>query len=166
MRAQAALIGDTCAVKSTKLVVNSVYGKFLENQIGRCIYKVITDRQKQMNIFRDPLLKTFSAISPITVIAQLKKAEIEITRPTPIGLSILDNSKMIMTSFFYGVLEPTFGVGNAKVFYSDTDSLVVELPGFTHTSVLEKISSKLDTSNFDPSHHLYTKENSKKIFFF
>ena len=59
----------------------------------------------------------------------------------------------------------TYG-SRASLLYTDTDSFIIKLKTKDINSDLIKIKSHLDTSNFPPSHRLYSKDNASKIGFF
>ncbi len=155
-RANAATNGDTASVKLIKLLVNSVYGKFLEQRRGKSEFKIVNNINTQMNIFRNPLLKSFCAISPHIMIVEMKSPKVNINRPLAVGCSILDNAKCIMNSFYYGTVEARFGIGNCPVNYIDTDSLILQLPGKTRDEAIGRIVDKLDTSNYPVNHKFYS----------
>ena len=70
-------------------------------------------------------------------------------KPTHLGMSILDISKILMYEFWYDYTKPRYG-DRAKLCYMDTDSFVIHI--FTE-DFFEDIANDaerwFDTSNYD-----------------
>jgi hypothetical protein len=78
------------------------------------------------------------------------------------GFCILELSKVIMYKFHYKVILERFP-RSARLLFTDTDSLCysIQCPDFYSVMKLEK--DWYDTSNYNPSHPLYSKDNAKVI---
>lgn len=80
-----------------------------------------------------------------------------------VGLAILDISKICVYDFHYNYILPKFSVDNAKLLYTDNDSLTYE---FKHEEIYEMIKRdyhKFDTDDFpQPNAYGIEKNNKKK----
>ena len=79
-----------------------------------------------LNISRSPLLKGFHILSKDMAIAEMVKEKVTLDRPNFLGTTILEISKVIVYNFYYNVIKQKFGP-RARVLYSDTDILIMEL---------------------------------------
>ena len=96
-----------------KLMNNSVFGKTMENLRKRqrvSIVQPITDPKKYKKLTSDPSFKSRKIFSENLVAIHRRKTEVNLNRPTYIGMCVLDLSKLCMYQFYYD----TF-----KVRYSD-----------------------------------------------
>ena len=137
-----------------KLMNNSVFGKTIENlrkiisvklvsnakDYVKCISKLSVVSQK---IFR----KNFVAIHEIEPVLTLNK-------PIYIGFSIIDLSKLLMYEFHFKYIKSKF---NAKLLFTDTDSLVFEIKTedvyedfYLDKNLLDFSDYPLDSKFFDP----------------
>ncbi|CAH1109717.1 unnamed protein product [Psylliodes chrysocephalus] len=64
-----------------------------------------------------------------------------------IGFSVLDISKTIIYEFLYGYIEPKYG-NAAKLCYTDTDSLILEVFTSNFYDDMKQNITHFDTSNF------------------
>ena len=54
----------------------------------------------------------------------MKKTQIFMSKPVYLGISILETSKILLYKFWYDYVKPKYG-GKAKLYYINTDSLIV-----------------------------------------
>ena len=107
-----------------KLIMNSLYGKFLENARNYSVNKLVTNAEDFKRLAASPMYKDrFTVFGPDVAMMEFYKSECEFKQMIMIGQAILDISKVIMSQFFYGVLKPLFG-DKVQVAFTDTDSLL------------------------------------------
>ena len=107
-----------------KLIMNSLYGKFLENARNYSVNKLVTDTETFRRLAANPLYKEkFQVFGPDVTMLEFGKGEQVFRQCILVGQAILDISKAIMSSFYYGVLKPIFKE-KVEVALTDTDSLL------------------------------------------
>ena len=69
---------------------------------------------------------------------EMKKARVKMIKPTYLGISILDISKMILYEFWHDYIKPKYGEGK-RLFYTDTDSFVIHIKteDFLHLTTMK-----------------------------
>ena len=165
-RRNCSLQKDNLGVKLYKLMMNANYGKFLQDQIGLSDYKIISKSEDQLNMFRSDRLVTFSALNNNCLIVKLRKQKIVLDKPISLGIQILDHAKIILLSFYYGVLENTFGRVNLSPHYTDTDSIIVSIFGDSRDAIIKQILPVLDTSNYPRNHPFFTEKFARLPMYF
>ena len=99
------------------------------------------------------------------VAAHMKKTSLYFNDPDYLGMSILDLSKSLMYDFHYNYIKTKYG-DNAKLFFTDTDSLAYEIKTKDfHKDINPDIEKRFDTSDY-PSNHpsgIKTGLNSKVL---
>ena len=79
----------------------------------------------------------------------MKKIRVKMTKPSYLGMSILDISKILMHEFWYDYINPKYG-DRAKLCYTDTDSFIIYIKT---EDFFEDISNDVerwfDTSNYN-----------------
>ena len=97
---------------------------------------------------------------------KMKKMMIRWTKPTYIGFTILELSKLHMYKFHYEHMVPLYTRHNrchAKLLFTDTDSLCYEVTTPDIYADMRKTSSHYDTSNYDSDHLNYSDHNAKVV---
>lgn len=164
-RRRASQAGDTLLVNLYKLMVNSVYGKFIENIEGHFRTKLVQYREDVLNDLGSPMLKSFSIIDENNILCSFYKEKQLVDRPTAMGVAILETSKAIMYSYYYEILKVYFGQ-NIKTCYIDTDSFILRVFTKNLDEDLFNIRKTLDTSNYPEDSKLHTREREKQLFYF
>ena len=117
-------------------------GKSCENLKNRIELKLTTSNEKAIKWFSKLHFKNSKCIDGLHLI-QMFKQELIYDRPSYIGCSILDLSKVHMMKFVYEVIHSNFE-GRYTILYSDTDSLVIDIK---HPDIYEWI--KENKQHFD-----------------
>lgn len=113
-----------------KLMVNSIFGKTMEDVRKRCQIKFfLADKWRNaMRALGTPYAKQFRILVPDQLmVMEQRKHQVVLNRPIILGQAILDISKFVMYNFHYNIMKPYWGAEQCKLLYTDTDSLVYHL---------------------------------------
>lgn len=146
-----------------KLMANAVYGKTIEQALNRLDVKFARSSAQMRVLAARPNFSNFVTISKNLVAVFFKKKNVVIKQPYAVGFTILERSKHFMYESFYDHFKPAFGP-DMKVLFSDTDSLFISVPFSKNPH--KKIRHILDTSNFPPSHKLYSPDRKAQLGYF
>jgi len=103
-----------------KLMNNSVFGKTMENLRNHVDMKIVRSNEtdKIRKLIASPLYSRHVSFSNDMVGIDMRKSKL----PVYTGMTILDNSKILMYDFFYNELKKQYG-SKCELLYTDTDSL-------------------------------------------
>ena len=105
-----------------KLMINSVYGKTMENLNVKLInVRLINNAKDCVKCVSKPTFVSQKIFSKNLVAVHKIKSVLVLNKPIYVGLSILELSKLLMYDFHYGYFKNKF---NARLLFTDTDSLV------------------------------------------
>ena len=79
----------------------------------------------------------------------MKKTKVTMNKPLPLGMAILDISKILMYKFCYDYIKRKYG-DRAKLCYTDTDSFIIHI--FTENvfeDIVGDVERWFDTSSYD-----------------
>jgi hypothetical protein len=109
-----------------KLMNNSIFGKSMENILGRPNFKLMgkNDIKKIIKYLQSPDFLTEFIINENMVLLEMQKKTIVFDKPTYTGFTILELSKCWLYELIYDVIKPNFA--NATLSYIDTDSCIFE----------------------------------------
>ena len=164
-----------------KLLNNSVYGRFNMNVLKQKNLEFVkAQTYDNRDKYRKILLKRFSNsrfvnFEPLTtqendpfsmVVIEKKKSEYKLNQLYAVNKAILDNSKYIMYDFYYNVLKKKYP--NVELCYTDTDSLLVEIPVSTDAFTSDLLEDSnfagwFDFSNYPKQHALYNTNNENQF---
>ena len=136
-----------------KLMINSIFGKTMENVDNRVNIKLVSHWERIINSFgaehyiAKPNFKSATVFSENLVAIELSKTCVVYDRPVYVGFSILDIAKTVMYDFFYGFLKPIYG-DNIRLLYTDTDSLIIFVKTENFYEDVVSYIDKFDTSNY------------------
>lgn len=107
-----------------KLMINSVYGKTMENETKRKNIELSVDENQVKKFASSIKFNDYSYCDGLYTVSMNKNIEYKITKPVYIGASVLELSKLTIYDFYYNdVLKYD---ENCIPLYSDTDSLVLK----------------------------------------
>ena len=116
-----------------KILMNSLFGKMLENKKGHTNRKLYTDLHKFLKAAGGPTNKQAAvqdferyedgSVRFLGIVKHNKKGGIVLDTPRMIGWAILEYSKLAMLRLHYTAMRPHFGKENLKLLMTDTDSL-------------------------------------------
>ena len=113
-----------------KLLNNSLFGKTMESLRKRVDVKLTTNQIQAERLTANPAMETCRIINENVSMVKSRVTNIRWNKPTYIGFCVLELSKLLMYKFHYEHIAPRYG-NNAKLLFTDTDSLCYELT--THT---------------------------------
>ena len=151
-----------------KLLVNSAFGKFLENVRNRLglelikkdnIQKII-DQQSKLTF--NGIQKSYENYYSYTY----RKNEIIMDKAIYVGFAILELSKLHMYETYYDTFQPYFGQENLQLHYIDTDGMFLSKKTKDIIKDLKNLEDIFDFSNLDKNHVLYSEKNKKRLGFF
>ena len=83
----------------------------------------------------------------------MKKTEVFCNKPVYVGQAILDLSKTLMFDFHYNYIQKKYSHNQAKLLFTDTDSLMYEINTDDFNKDISKdMKSKFDASDYPPNH--------------
>ncbi|GET51959.1 hypothetical protein RIR_jg3733.t4 [Rhizophagus irregularis DAOM 181602=DAOM 197198] len=137
-----------------KLMNNSVFGKTMENLRKRVRVSVVqpqTHPKKYKKLTSDPAFKGRKIFSENLVAIHRLKVEVMLNRPTYVGMSVLDLSKLCMYQFYYDTLKVRYGE-KIQLCYTDTDSLLVQIQTEDINADLIDMADQFDFSDYPKDH--------------
>jgi hypothetical protein len=148
-----------------KYMVNSVYGKCLENVRKYKNIKIVTSAEELDKLVSLPTFEGRIIYDENLAAVLLKKESMYVNKPIFVGWCVLETSKLFMYNFYYGVMRPHFH-GNITAIYGDTDSFFFIIRCENIEEELKKLGQYFDFSNYEKSHPLYSNKNERKYGFF
>ena len=106
-----------------KLMVNSVFGKIMENIRKRQNMKLVTTVSIFKRLAAKPNFKSFKLFSENLTAGPMTKPQVLLNKATYVRVSILDISKIFMNKFHYQHIKQLYG-NKATLLMTDTDSLL------------------------------------------
>ena len=104
-----------------KLIINSVYGKTMENIRKRINVRLINNSKDYVRCVSKPNFISQKTFSKNFIAIHQIKTVLTLDQPIYVGFSFLELSKLFMHKFHYEYVKNKFG---AKLLFTDTDSLV------------------------------------------
>lgn len=147
-----------------KLVLNSCYGKTIQDPTKYLRVSFVTDKTKMKQLMTDPTFHSYKIMSKHFVIVYRNHNSVKIRQPIGIGFTILEGSKRFMYESFYDKIMPAFK-NDVRVLFSDTDSFFFSVP-HSEKNPLKKMAKILDTSNFDKNHPMYDPSRKSQLGYF
>jgi hypothetical protein len=145
-----------------KLIVNSTFGKTLEDVRGRRNFELVRSDKKLMKRVAKPQMEAFMIINENIVLIERLKRVVVLDKLMYAGFCILDLSKVLMYDYHYNVIVKRYGK-TARLLFTYTDSLTyhVRCDDFCTDMLIDK--HLYNTSNYDPSHCLFSKVNAETL---
>ena len=97
-----------------------------------------------------------------TVLVDKIRGKNFLNKPIYVSFAVQDLSKLLMFDFHYNVFKKRYGE-NARLLFSDTDSLCYHVFTDDLYADMAAYSHLLDTSGYPTSHSLYSSTNKKVI---
>ena len=109
-----------------KLMNNAVFGKTMENVRKHRDIKLVTTDKRRNQLVTEPNYHATKCFSENLLAIEMKKTKVKMYKPIYFGLSILENSKILMYEFWYDYMKPKYG-DNVKLCFMDTDSFIMRI---------------------------------------
>ena len=144
---------------------NSVYGKTRESIRNRVDIRLISSDIVVKKLAAKPNYDCCTIFDENLVAVHMKKTKLYFNKPIYLGMSILDLSKSLMYDFHYNYIKTKYG-DNAKLLFTDTDSLAYEITTKDfYKDINPDIEKRFDTSDYPTNHPsgIKTGLNSKVL---
>ena len=105
---------------------NSVFGKTLENIRNSVDIRLISSDKAAQKLAAKPNYYRCTIFDENLIAVHMKKTKLYFNKPVYLGMSILDLGKSLMYDFHYNYVKTKYG-NNAKLFFTDTDSLAYKI---------------------------------------
>ena len=107
-----------------KLMINSVYGKTMENLRKRINVRFINNEKDFLKYKSKPTYVTHKLFNKNFAAIHEVKQVVVLNKPIYVGFTVLDLSKWLMDDFHYNFIKKSF---NAELLFTDTGSLTYEI---------------------------------------
>ena len=109
---------------SSKLMINSVYGKAMENLRKRINVRLVNNKKDFLKYTSRPTYVTHKLFDEDYAAIHEIKSVLILNKPMYVGFTVLDLSKWIMYDFHYNFIKKNF---NAELLFTGSDSLTYEI---------------------------------------
>ena len=132
-----------------KLMNNSVFGKTMENLRNRVDVKIVRDWEtdKIRKLLSSSSFDRFTIFGNDMAGVHMHKTKLVLNKPVYTGMTILENSKILMYEFFYNHLKEKYRQ-KCELIYTDTDSLILGIRTDDLYKDMQEYSWLYDTSNY------------------
>ena len=147
-----------------KLMNNSVFGNTMENLRNRMDVKIVRacETDKIRKLTSSPSYAKYTIFRNNMAGIHMHKTKLVLNKPVYTGMTILDNSKILMYEFFYNHLKTRYGQ-KCELVYTDTDSLILDIQTDDVYKDMQEYSRLYGTSNYPNNHLLYNNRNKKAL---
>ena len=145
---------------------NSTFGKFCESLRNRVTVSFARTEEELLKATSEGKVSLIKIIDKNLTPITWKKQSMLWNKPTIVGASILELSKLFMLDIHYNVMKKQTG---CVLLYSGTYSSIYKLKSKKFYDDLEKnldLKNHFDLSNFPTDHKLYDRSNEKVVFKF
>ena len=146
-----------------KLMSNCAYGKCCESKRNHQSISLVRTEEELWTNTEKFNVKTLKVFNNDLVAVTMRKYKIFWNKPTIVGATILDLSKMYMFDFHYNTMKKDF---ECLLLYSDTDSLTYEIRTIDLYKDLKEssdLNEKLDFSNYEGDKNLFDDKNKMVV---
>jgi hypothetical protein len=143
--------------KFRKGMINALYGKTVENVRNRREISLCNNRSALKRKCDSPLLKGIRIFNETLVAVEMQKSSVLINKPTAVGFSVLELSKLLMYRFHYEIMKPRYS--KLQLLMTDTDSLVYEVHTANVYKDMYEMREHFDFSEYARTSPFYSDEN-------
>ena len=147
--------------KLYKLMSNACFGKIMENLRRRGSLRFVATEAQAETFSQRATFKNFKIISNNLVSVSLRASSVLWNKPTPVGATILNLSKLSLYKFHYEEMLPRHDTDRLKVLNKDTDSLRYRIKTADLFDDMSTFKHLLDLSDYPEDHFLHDKTNKK-----
>ncbi len=146
-----------------KLMNNSVYGKTCENQRKRTDIRLVNNDVQCRQLIEKSYCMGFRVFDEDLAGVELRKINLTISKPTYVGFTVLELSKLAMYEFHYDYILRKYGHEKAHLILTDTDSLLYEIETEDIYEDMVANGDEFDMSAFPKNSAFYNPKNNKVI---
>ena len=143
-----------------KLMINSVYGKTVENLRKRINVQLVSNVEDFLKYFSKPTYITHKIFGKDYAAIHEIKPVLILNKPIYVGFTVLDLSKWKMYDFHYNFIKKNF---DAELLFTDTDSLTYEIRSEKVYEEYFKWEDLFDFSNYSKDSKNFDETNKKVI---
>lgn len=153
---------------------NCTFGKMIENKRKYNKSKLVRSRKLFQRYSHNPLVRRWFPIGKDAIVLDMYQTDVVLDKPIYVGQTVLDLSKIIM----YRILDAWQAnphVTSMTLLGGDTDSFFIQATSpverntllawfFTYPNAMDpEARGVLDTSNYPPTHPLFTRDNKSRL---
>ena len=143
-----------------KLMINSVYGKTMENLTKRINVRLVNNEKDFLKYTRRPIYITHKIFgNDYAAIHEIKPVLI-LNKPIYIGFTVLDLSNWKMYDFYYNFVKKNF---DAELLFTDTVGLTYEIKSKDVYEKIFKWKDLFDFSNYSKDSKFFNETNKNVI---
>ena len=143
-----------------KTMINSVYGKTMGNLRKRINVRFVNNKKDFLKYTSRPTYVTHKLFNKNFAAIHEVKQVLILNEPICVGFTVLDLSKWLLYYFHYNFIKKNF---NAKLLFTDTDSLTYEIKSENVYKEFYKWKDLFDVSNYSKDSKFYDNTNKKVI---
>ena len=143
-----------------KLMINSVYGKTMENLRKRVNVRLVNNAENFLKYTSKPTYITHKIFGKDYAAIHEIKSVLILNKPIYVGFTVLDLSKWKMYDFHYNFIKKNF---DAEQLFTETDSLIVELKPENIYEEFFKWKDLFNFSNYSKDSRFFDETNKKVI---
>ena len=143
-----------------KLMINSVYGKTMENVRKRINVRLVNNAKYFLKFTSRPTYVTHRIFGEDQAAIHEIKPVLMLNKPIYFVFTVLDLSKWKMYDFNYNFIKKNF---NAELLFTDTDSLTYEIKSENVYEEFFKWKDLFDFSNYSKDSRFFDETNKKVI---
>ena len=144
-----------------KIMNNSVFGKTMENVRNHRDIKLITSDKRRKRLVSETNYHSHKTFPDYLMAVEMKKTRVKSMKPLPLGMSLLDVSKIFMYEFWHDYIKPKYG-DRANLCYTDVNSFIIHIKT---EDFFEDISNYVerffDTSTYNDKRPLSIGKNKR-----
>jgi hypothetical protein len=110
-----------------KLLNNALYGKMIENQLNHRDIKLVTTMERAIELQSKENWHETKKYSSTMIGVEMNKRKVTDNTLMPVGIAILELSKLCMLEFHYDVMMKRYTPETCQLIYSDTDSVIYHI---------------------------------------
>ena len=147
-----------------KLMVNSLYGKSIEDKRKHSKVKIPMSRKLVQWYTRNPLFDQFIILDEDKAICKLGKDKVVLDKPIHMGFTVLEYAKLKMYQLHYDTFKAHYG-NNIKLIYTDTDSFIYHVTTNDFESDFYHFADIMDFCDYPKGHPLQSYCHKKMLGF-
>ena len=146
--------------KGFKLMINSVYGKTMENLRKRINVRLVNNEKDFLKYTSRPTHITHKIFDKNYAAIHEIKPVLILNKPIYVGFTVLELSKWLMYDFHYNFIKKHF---DAELLFTDTDSLTYQIKSKDVCEDIFKHKHLFDSSNYPKNSKFFDPTNKKVI---